>query len=629
MPTKKNRPKQTIEALRHAEYYGQQDLYDQLYADSKEGKIFENLVPLILSRENILLAYRNIKTNKGSQTAGTDGLTISDIGRLNPEVVVNKIRYIVQGSKHGYRPKPVRRKEIPKPNGKTRPLGIPCIWDRLIQQCVKQVLEPICEAKFSENSYGFRPERSVENAIGRLESLIFQSKLHYVVEVDIKGFFDNVNHSKLIRQMWALGIRDKHLIYLIRQMLKAPIKMPTGQIIIPEKGTPQGGILSPLLANIVLNELDHWIESQWEENPLVYKYHVGVNPNGGLRKSGYRAMRKTGLKEMFIVRYADDFRILCRYKDTAERAKHATIQWLQNRLKLEVAEEKTKVVNIRKQYTDFLGLKIKTYNKNGKWVIRSRIGDKALRSISEKIGKQAKRIAKPRPIHGEAGEIFLYNSMVMGIHNFYKIATMVNIDLNRINWKVMTILTNRLGHRLKREGRALTPAERMGYGKSKMLRFVAGTGHPIYPIGYIRHIHPFSKKRTINRYTREGRQEIHENLSVNTALLRQLMRQPNYNETAEYVDNRLSLFSAQQGKCAITGKTFVTTEEIHCHHKIPRENGGSDEYNNLILVLNYAHKLIHAKEKEVISEYSAVLNLTKEQKTKLNNLRVLTGNEEI
>lgn len=254
-----------VDSLRHAEYYDMQSTFDSLYRKSKEGEIFTNLMELILNRNNIMLAYRNIKSNTGSYTAGTDNLTINHIGCLSPEEVIKKVRYFVTGSQHGYRPKPVRRKEIPKPNGTTRPLGIPCIWDRLIQQCIKQVLEPICEAKFSNNSYGFRPNRSVEHAISKTYSLLQRSHLHYVLEFDIKGFFDNVNHSKLIKQMWAMGIRDKQLIYVIRQILKAPIRMQDGSTIIPDKGTPQGGIISPLLANIVLNELDHWVESQWQD----------------------------------------------------------------------------------------------------------------------------------------------------------------------------------------------------------------------------------------------------------------------------------------------------------------------------------------------------------------------------
>ena len=138
-----------MDAQRHAEYYGVQQTFDELYAKSKAGEVFNGLMELVLSPDNIMLAYRNIKTNTGSYTAGTDKQNIGDIGRLPPAEVIGKVRKIVTGSEHGYHPKPVRRKDIPKPNGKTRPLGIPCIWDRLVQQCIKQILEPICEAKFS------------------------------------------------------------------------------------------------------------------------------------------------------------------------------------------------------------------------------------------------------------------------------------------------------------------------------------------------------------------------------------------------------------------------------------------------------------------------------------------------
>ena len=130
-----------MDDLRHNEYYGMQETFDNLYARAKNGEVFTDLMSIVLKRENILLAYRKIKTNTGSNTAGTDGLKIKDIGRLSPEEVVEKVRFILTGSKHGYRPRPVRRVEIPKPNGDMRPLGIPCIWDRLVQQCIKQVME--------------------------------------------------------------------------------------------------------------------------------------------------------------------------------------------------------------------------------------------------------------------------------------------------------------------------------------------------------------------------------------------------------------------------------------------------------------------------------------------------------
>ena len=126
-----------VDSLRHNEYYDMQGVFDELYNESIKGSEFHNLMDIILDEDNILLAYRNIKTNGGSNTPGTDRLSIKDIAKMEPQDVVDKVRFILRGSQHGYRPKAVRRKDIPKPNGKTRPLGIPCIWDRLIQQCIK------------------------------------------------------------------------------------------------------------------------------------------------------------------------------------------------------------------------------------------------------------------------------------------------------------------------------------------------------------------------------------------------------------------------------------------------------------------------------------------------------------
>ena len=608
------------ENLRHNEYYEMQSTFDNLYAESKNGKVFDDLMTMILKRENILLAYRNIKKNAGSKTRGTDNLTIEDIGRYTPDEVVEKVRFIVAGSKHGYRPKPVRRKEIPKPYdpSKTRPLGIPCIWDRLIQQCIKQVMEPVCEAKFSDNSYGFRPNHSVENAMARSYKLLQQAHLHYVIEFDIKGFFDNVNHAKLIRQIWAMGIHDKHLIYVLRRILTAPIKLEDGTMTIPDKGTPQGGIISPLLANIVLNELDHWVESQWQRCPICKR---NARP-----ENGYRQAKKSNLKEMFIVRYADDFRIFCRTRESAERTKHAVTQWLRERLKLEISENKTRIVNVRKQYSDFLGFKMKVHRKGEKLVVISHIADKNLDHKREKLTAQAKRIARPRKMYGEQGEIRLYNSMVMGMQNYYCVATHVNLDCSILNRSVMKVLTNRLstrtGNRLIKIGRELTKFEKERFGKTKMVRYVAGTNEPIYPIGYTQHKNPLFRKKTWNYYTPEGRRGLHDNLRIDVSIMIALMKQPICGNSAEYADNRLSLFSAQWGKCAVTGIEFSSINEIHCHHIVPRHCGGDDSYGNLMLLQEPVHKLIHATQADTIAKYLNILQLSPSQIAKVNGLRL-------
>lgn len=196
-----------------------QTAFDKLYADSVSGRQFRNLVELIQRPENIMLAYRNLRKNSGSKTAGVDKKTISDLNKWSDKKLVNH----VQRKLDWYVPNAVRRVEIPKDNGKKRPLGIPTIMDRLIQQCILQVLEPICEAKFFKRSNGFRPTHSAENAIAQAERMIQNIGCYYVIDIDIHGFFDNVNHGKLLKQMWALGIRDKKLLSIISAMLKAEV----------------------------------------------------------------------------------------------------------------------------------------------------------------------------------------------------------------------------------------------------------------------------------------------------------------------------------------------------------------------------------------------------------------------
>lgn len=628
-------PKKTkcIDSLRHNEYYDMQSVFDELYNESIQGSVFHELMDKILEEDNILLAYRNIKTNGGSNTPGTDGLSIKDIARMEPQKVVEKVRFILRGSQHGYRPKAVRRKEIPKPNGKTRPLGIPCIWDRLIQQCIKQVMEPICEAKFSENSYGFRPNRSVEHAIARSYRLLQMSNLHYVIEFDIKGFFDNVDHSKLIKQIWALGIRDKELIYIIKRILKAPIKMSDGSLISPEKGTPQGGILSPLLANIVLNELDHWVESQWQYSKVTDNYRQRPQSNGTVDRShGYRAMREsTKLKEMWIVRYADDFRIFCKTRSDAEKTKIAIEKWLKDRLRLDISSEKIRIVNTRQKPMEFLGfsIKVRKKKKDTKYVVDSHISPKALKDKSDKLANQVKVFCKFKDSDQGAKEVVIYNSMVLGIQNYYRIATNVASDLNVIQQRTYRIMYNRLntqsGNALRKEGRKLTPLEVHRFGKSKSLRYIAGTREPIYPIYYIQFKNPMAFNRRICPYTSEGRAIVHDRLGINCNLLYQLMNQKLTDGSIEFYDNRISLYSAQQGKCYITSKEFLSLEDIHCHHKIAKSKGGTDEYSNLVLVDKDVHKLIHATDIEVIKYYIEVLKLKAKQLEKLNSLRQYLG----
>ena len=509
-----------------------------------------------------------------------------------------------------------------------RPLGIPTIVGRLVQQCILQVMEPICEAKFYERSNGFRPNRSAENAIAQCYKMINLQKLYFVVDVDIKGFFDNVNHTKLIQQIWHMGIRDKKLLCIIREMLKAPIIMPDGTVEHPVKGTPQGGILSPLLSNIVLNELDWWIASQWENMPTKYEYSCEVRPNGTINKTAiYGAFKNTTkLKEVHIVRYADDFKLFCRKRSDAEKVFIAVKLWLQDRLKLEISEEKSKNVNLKRHYSEFLGFEMKAVRKRKRYVVKSHMTEKAISKETAALIEQVKQIAHVQDRDDEAREITLYNSMVFGIHNYYRYATMIATDCEQIHRAVSTVMKNRLYGRLTKKGQINEVYIRKNYGDSKQIRFISSK--TVAPVGYIQTKTPLFKKKKVCKYTPEGRAEIHKNLGINTSIMLALMRIKEPRRSVEYMDNRISLYAAQYGRCAVTGKE-LWLDEIHCHHKQPLCRGGTDKYMNLVIVHRDIHRLIHATDPNTIVVYLNLFQLDKKALAKLNALRVLTGQPEI
>lgn len=609
--------------LRNAEYYDIQSVLDELYEKSKSDCKFVDLISIIASEENIKLAYRNIKKNKGSKTHGTDGETIADLEKWQTDTLIKHIRKKLAF----YQPQAVRRVEIPKANGKTRPLGIPTIMDRLIQQCIYQVLEPIAEAKFHERNNGFRPNRSVEHAMAQVYKMIQTQHLYYVIDIDIKSFFDNVQHGKLLKQLWTLGIRDKRLLKIISVMLKAEV----AGIGFPEKGTPQGGIISPLLANVVLNELDWWITSQWEAIPTRKEYRGKTLKSGTIDRSGYyRVLRQNSrLKECFIIRYADDFKIFCRYRNEASKLFKATEMWLKERLGLDISEEKSRIVNLKKNYSEFLGFKIKVHRKGmdrsgkSRYTVKSNVSEKALSKIKEKAKERIKLIKTPKNLKEEALHINLYNSLVIGAHNYYCLATHVNKDFDKIAFHVRKKIYINLRQKLDKKGEFQYDYLKAKYGKSKEVRFIHGK--TLVPMGYVQHKNPMDKKKCINKFTPKGRQEIHKALEcVNLKILHYLMRNPIPSRSIEYNDNRLSLYCAMQGKCAITGK-ILEIGEIHCHHKTPIKSGGTDKYENLLLISENVHILLHATNSETIEKYFKKLCLDSKQRNKLNKYRQILG----
>lgn len=595
--------KRENKVLRRNEYYAIQDVFDGLYAKSKEGAIFNDLMSLIVSPQNIALAYRRIKRNKGSRTPGTNMGTIEQIAEQGNDVLVAYVQHRLAN----FKPHPVRRVMIPKDNGKERPLGIPTIQDRLIQQCILQVMEPICEAKFHKHSYGFRPNRNTHHAISRFRFLAFTVKLEYVVDIDIKGFFDNVDHAKLLKQIWSLDIHDKRLICVISKLLKAPIQGEG----VPIKGTPQGGILSPLLSNVVLNELDWWISNQWETFQTRYPYKYSGDKCEALR-------RNAKLKEMYLVRYADDFKIFCRNRKDAERVRLAVEMWLKERLHLETSPEKSKITNLCRHYSEFLGFKFKLEERPKQNVIVSHMSDKAKKKVTAKLRKAIWEA------QGNENKARNLNSTIRGMHNYYCVATRVSKDF----WKIYYLLLPALKHMTRSNGKTgppLSEFQKIKYANYHGRRYLVGEVviDPIYAVTFTI---PYGFKQKTCNYTEEGRQLIHKRLTHLDVIFRYLAEHPLRHESIELNDNRISRMSAQRGKCLITKKQ-LTVYDMRVHKIYPN---GEDGYRNIDIVSTDAYELIHTKETERANEL--IEKLTSEglwnenALKKTNNYRILVGN---
>lgn len=602
--------------IRNNSYYNMEGIFDDLYAKSQQGYNFYKLMDIISSESNLKLAYRNIKKNTGSYTAGCDGMTIREIKEMDEDVVIQRVKTKLQN----FNPKLVKRVEIPKANGKLRPLGIPSIWDRIIQQAVLQVMEPVAEAKFHPNSNGFRPLKSCETAMAQTMKLIQLQKLYYVVDFDIKGFFDNVNHNKLMSQLWNMGFRDKRLLCIIKKMLKANVKLPDGTIIKPEKGTPQGGVLSPLLANIVLNDLDWWIDSQWAGFPTKREYVCTVHENGSVNRAHkFSSMRDySNLKEVFFVRYADDFKLFCKNLDSARRVHIATTKWLREELKLGISEEKTKVVNLKTDKSDFLGFTIGTSIKGSKRICVTHISPKNIERIQKALIEKVKEMQKP---HDE-NELFLtinrYNSIVVGIHNYYRIATCVYLDLEPVQQHMHYVFANRIGKEYNRNGNVPKGYISDNYGKSAQIRYIHKKC--IIPIGAVNNVDAKFTPRKYNKYTAEGRKAMNTGQGINMKILHSLLTQTFVNKSMEYMDNRVTVYTAQRGKCRVMG-TELTIDNMHCHHQKPVSLGGTDEFKNLIYVRADIHRLIHAVNTETIDGLLEQIKPDSIQLDKINKLR--------
>ena len=360
----------------------------QTYMGITENNLANNhlveygLMEFVLSPSNLNAAYLRVKHNKGA--GGVDKMEVES---LQDYLITHKEELLIAIQRGKYRPNPVRRVEIPKEDGNKRQLGIPTVVDRVIQQAICQVLTPIYEREFSEHSYGFRPKRSAHQALRQCQKYITQG-YSYAVDIDLEKFFDKVNHSKLI-EVLSRKVKDGRVISLIHKYLNAGVII-RHKFEPSEQGVPQGGPLSPLLSNIMLNELDKELESR-----------------------GHK-----------FVRYADDMVILCRSRRSAQRILESITRFIENKLFLRVNKDKSKVCYIRE--VKFLGYSFYKYKGEG----RLRIHPKSVEKMKAKI----KMLTSRSNGWGNERRKVTLKQYITGWVQYFKLADMNKLLLRVDEW---------------------------------------------------------------------------------------------------------------------------------------------------------------------------------------------------
>jgi RNA-directed DNA polymerase len=370
---------------------------------------FTNLYSLMHWDYWIRCAADTVLARPGSSTAGVDGMT----RRAFQEHYEEEITNLATSLKHKtYQPQPVRRVHIPKGNGKTRPLGIASLRDRIVQEALRAILDPIYETDFHPHSYGFRKGRKTMDAIATILPLFNErAKHYYVIEGDLKSYFDTVQHRKLL-SILKRRIADKAILDLIWKFLKAGV-MEGGLFAQTERGVPQGAVISPLLANVYLSEFDWWAAKQWD-----------------LDRNTRRRRRAAKQGNYTMVRFADDFVVVSNgSRAEVEATKQAIHDFLHSELHLELSEEKTLITHVNDGFT-FLGFHIQRHKPEGRWVVHLRPAAKAVDRVKRKIKSLTTR---GWTWMDEYTRLTTLNSVVRGWAEYYRHTSLLS-DIAHITW---------------------------------------------------------------------------------------------------------------------------------------------------------------------------------------------------
>jgi len=551
------------------------NLRQRIYRATQNGqwnKVRSLMKLMLRSYSNLLLSVRRVtQDNQGRQTAGIDGQTV-----LTPtqrvELVKDMRKYTL------WKARPTKTVYIPKANGKQRPLGIPTIRDRVAQAVVKNAFSPGWEARFEENSYGFRPGRSCHDAIQQCHLRLSKGKDTWVLDADIKGAFDNINHEYILKTIGQTPGRE-----LIKQWLKAGY-VEAEIFHETESGTPQGGVISPLLANIALDGMEK-VLSKYTKTKTYQSQHKNGKYKGQQRTSKVKSPRYG------FIRYADDFVVTATTREDIEAIVPVLQEWLLER-GLELNKDKTNIVHVEQGFK-FLGFNIRQFNKSCFCFPQKEKIINFLRNVNQWL--KANHNTKPEAI------IKHLNPILIGWGNYYKCGA---------SKRVFYYVENKLWKMLYKWGLKRHPNKTKGWVAKRYFKTLKGRKWNFaVQANDQRRVENYIALKWLADIPIERHVKVKGTSSPDDPNLNQYWhdRKTRYGKT--YWEKASKLYKVaenQQWKCPVCGEHLFNGEELHTHHIQRVKDGGSNKVENLVHLHKSCHKQIHTGHRSRLQEAIAV-----------------------
>ena len=577
------------------------------FEDYQNNKFdMRNLHEMVYEPNNVALAVRQLSKGKGRMAKGIDNTNYETL----EEYSIAKLAQIVKDRLINKKMDYVRRTHIPKGNtGKMRPIGICSVWDKLTEKCITLIIEPYCETKFVDSSFGFREQVSQHNALAKVKNQCQTQP--YVLSIDLQDYFGTIDPDIAYREFWHIGIKDQVILNYIYRFIKKGYMENTVKVEHP-MGAEQGSIIGPLISNVYLHRFDVWLRDQgdhWHDESVA-KFH-----NSDKKRDN---MSRTNLKIGIHVRFADDILILCKDCNDAEKFRYSVTKYLTRNMKLKINDEKTKIYDLTREKMKYLGYMFYVFKKKGqenidRYQASNTLPEKKSDEIVEKCGELLKAI-KDKP---NFETIHDWNAYVVGLHNYYRGMAHFSKCFSKIGWRIYKLFYHTMTKRVKFTENQSHKNNFMGgryknWGKNGYYCFET---YPVIAIDWANWdgaLIAGIKGKVLRKNPYDYGKKQHKP-GVSLEDIGYLVNTSRYIKNSRLAMFRISKYSSSKGVSCLSGE-YVPVEEYHCHHIKQKSNGGTNDFNNLCVLSETEHDILHS------SSPNALYDLYPKKKKRIKEL---------